>query len=53
MPTQEQVLRMATSFANAYIEDHGYDGLGERGFDELVDSFSAIVEANQEQLCFE
>ena len=53
MPTQEQVLRMAMKFANAYIEEHGYEGLGERSFDELVDSFNAIVEENHEQLCFE
>ena len=53
MPTQEQVLRMASAFANAYIEEHGYEGLGERSFDELVDSFNALVEEHHEQLFFE
>lgn len=53
MATQEQVLRMATSFANTYIEEHGYEALGEQSFDELVDTFNGLVEMNQDLLWFE
>ena len=44
---------MATSFANTYIEEHGYETLGERSFDELVDTFNGLVEMNQDLFWFE
>ena len=53
MPPQEQVLRMATSFANTYIEEYGYEALSDQSFDELVDTFNDLVEMNEERFAFE
>ena len=46
MATHENTLRRAVQWANGYIRDRGTADLGDRSYDDLVDSFYALVEGS-------
>lgn len=53
MATHEQLMRMATSMATAFIADRGDAILEDRTFDELTSSFYGLIEYDEQRFSFE